>query len=107
MRHGTLPGANLWAGGRISIWLAYRIRAASALPGAPGNTSFKGLEMTKHMNWAGVIPDITTPFKEDLSIDFGFLAEHCKLLVHNGCKGVVALGSLGEGGTLTRQEKER
>ena len=61
----------------------------------------------KKMEWEGVIPAITTPFNEDLSIDFAFLAQHCKWLVDNGCKGVVALGSLGEGATLTRQEKNQ
>ncbi|HEX4749018.1 MAG TPA: dihydrodipicolinate synthase family protein [Bryobacteraceae bacterium] len=61
----------------------------------------------KKMEWHGVIPAITTPFNEDLSIDFGFLEQHCKWLVQNGCKGVVALGSLGEGATLTREEKNK
>jgi 4-hydroxy-tetrahydrodipicolinate synthase len=61
----------------------------------------------KKMDWQGVIPAITTPFNRDLSIDFGFLDRHCKWLVDNGCKGVVALGSLGEGATLTRQEKNQ
>lgn len=59
----------------------------------------------KQMHWRGVIPAITTPFNEDLSIDHGFLATHCKWLIDNGCKGVVALGSLGEGATLTTGEK--
>ncbi len=57
------------------------------------------------MQWRGVIPAITTPFNEDLSLDCGFLAEHCKWLVDNGCKGIVALGSLGEGGALSPSEK--
>ncbi len=57
------------------------------------------------MEWRGVIPAITTPFNEDLSIDHGFLAEQCRWLIDNGCKGVVALGSLGEGATLTVVEK--
>ncbi len=57
------------------------------------------------MKWQGVIPAITTPFNQDLSIDHGFLAAHCKWLVQNGCKGVVALGSLGEGATLSLAEK--
>jgi dihydrodipicolinate synthase/N-acetylneuraminate lyase len=59
----------------------------------------------KKMTWRGVIPAITTPFNEDLSIDHVFLAEHCRWLIENGCKGVVALGSLGEGATLTASEK--
>ncbi len=57
------------------------------------------------MEWRGVIPAITTPFNEDLSIDHGFLAQHCRWLIDNGCKGVVALGSLGEGATLSLAEK--
>ena len=28
------------------------------------------------MNWSGVIPAITTPFREDLSVDHAFLAKH-------------------------------
>jgi 4-hydroxy-tetrahydrodipicolinate synthase len=57
------------------------------------------------MIWQGVIPAITTPFNEDLSVDHGFLREHCNWLIDNGCKGVVALGSLGEGATLSTTEK--
>lgn len=57
------------------------------------------------MVWRGVIPAITTPLRGDLSVDLGFLAEHCAWLVENGCTGVVALGSLGEGGTLDAAER--
>jgi 4-hydroxy-tetrahydrodipicolinate synthase len=58
------------------------------------------------MDWIGVIPAITTPFHEDLTVDHAFLARHCRWLVDNGCKGVVALGSLGEGATLSLAEKQ-
>jgi dihydrodipicolinate synthase/N-acetylneuraminate lyase len=61
----------------------------------------------RQMNWRGVLPAITTPFNADLTVDHGFLATHCKWLIDNGCKGVVALGSLGEGATLTQQEKNQ
>jgi 4-hydroxy-tetrahydrodipicolinate synthase len=57
------------------------------------------------MQWSGVMPAITTPFYEDLTIDYEFLAAHCKWLVDNGCTGIVALGSLGEGATLSFEEK--
>jgi len=57
------------------------------------------------MNWQGVIPAITTPFTEDLSVDHEFLARHAGWLVDNGCTGVVALGSLGEGAALTPEER--
>jgi 1-pyrroline-4-hydroxy-2-carboxylate deaminase len=57
------------------------------------------------MQWSGVIPAVTTPFNADLSIDHDFLARHVQWLVENGCSGIVALGSLGEGATLSNAEK--
>ncbi|MGZ4815149.1 MAG: dihydrodipicolinate synthase family protein [Terriglobales bacterium] len=57
------------------------------------------------MNWKGVMPAITTCFNNDLSIDHAFMVKHCRLLLDNGCTGIVALGSLGEGATLTHEEK--
>jgi 4-hydroxy-tetrahydrodipicolinate synthase len=59
------------------------------------------------LNWRGVIPAITTPFNEDLRIDHGFLAEHARWMVDNGCAGIVPIGSLGEGATLTPGEKRQ
>lgn len=60
--------------------------------------------MTRN-DWAGVFPAITTPFRSDYSIDYGFLREHARWLIDGGCKGIVAIGSLGEGATLTLDEK--
>jgi dihydrodipicolinate synthase/N-acetylneuraminate lyase len=57
------------------------------------------------MNWKGVIPAITTCFQEDFEVDHGFMTEHCRWLLDRGCAGVVALGSLGEGATLSFEEK--
>ena len=57
------------------------------------------------MIWKGVMPAITTGFNEDLSIDHGFVARHCNWLVDNGCTGIVTPGSLGEGNTLTFEER--
>ena len=57
------------------------------------------------MNWKGVMPAITTGFTEDLGIDHYFMARHCQWLLENGCTGIVALGSLGEGATLSSEEK--
>ncbi|HXJ88304.1 MAG TPA: dihydrodipicolinate synthase family protein [Candidatus Binatia bacterium] len=57
------------------------------------------------MNWKGVMPAITTSFTSDLSVDNRFMAEHCRWLLDNGCTGIVALGSLGEGATLSFDEK--
>jgi dihydrodipicolinate synthase/N-acetylneuraminate lyase len=57
------------------------------------------------MNWKGVLHAITTGFNRDLSVDHSFMAEHCRWLQDNGCTGIVALGSLGEGATLSFDEK--
>jgi 4-hydroxy-tetrahydrodipicolinate synthase len=57
------------------------------------------------MKWTGVIPAITTCFKSGSQVDHGFMASHCQWLIENGCTGVVALGSLGEGATLNFEEK--
>jgi 1-pyrroline-4-hydroxy-2-carboxylate deaminase len=56
-------------------------------------------------NWHGVLPAMTTPFREDLTVDHGALASHAKWLVGQGCAGVVAVGSLGESATLRFDEK--
>lgn len=57
------------------------------------------------MNWKGVLPAITTNFAEDLRVDHSAVAKHCRWLLDNGCAGIVALGSLGEGATLSFDEK--
>jgi len=57
------------------------------------------------MKWHGVMPAITTCFDESLRVDHGFMTEHCRWLIENGCAGIVALGSLGEGATLSFDEK--
>jgi 1-pyrroline-4-hydroxy-2-carboxylate deaminase len=57
------------------------------------------------MKWQGVIPAITTCFANGSQIDHAFMTNHCQWLVENGCTGVVALGSLGEGATLSLDEK--
>ncbi|MEZ5964885.1 MAG: dihydrodipicolinate synthase family protein [Planctomycetota bacterium] len=57
------------------------------------------------MTWTGVIPAITTPFTPSDSVDHAFLARHARWMIDAGCQGVVALGSLGEGATLSFDEK--
>lgn len=59
----------------------------------------------KASDWVGVLPAITTPFNADLSIDHGFLKKHASWMMDAGCVGMVAPGSLGEGGTLSHEEK--
>ncbi len=57
------------------------------------------------VSWHGVFPAITTPFGVDGAVDHEFLGEHARRLAAAGCRGIVALGSLGEGATLTVAEK--
>jgi 4-hydroxy-tetrahydrodipicolinate synthase len=59
----------------------------------------------KKAQWTGVFPAITTPFKQDLTVDHEFVARHVSWLVDHGCTGIVALGSLGESATLNFDEK--
>lgn len=60
--------------------------------------------MDKH-DWQGVLPAITTPFLETLAVDHDRLARHVAWLADEGCRGIVALGSLGEAATLGFDEK--
>jgi len=57
------------------------------------------------MNWAGVMPAMTTAFDANYAVDHAFLAQHAAWLLGNGCTGLVMLGSLGEGATLDHDEK--
>jgi 1-pyrroline-4-hydroxy-2-carboxylate deaminase len=56
-------------------------------------------------DWAGVFPAITTPFRADLSVDHEALEAQVDRLVRSGCRGIVALGSLGEAPSLSPEEK--
>jgi 4-hydroxy-tetrahydrodipicolinate synthase len=57
------------------------------------------------MQWRGVIPAMTTAFREDGRVDTDFVQRHLRWLLDNGCTGVVALGSLGEAAALAEEEK--
>jgi 4-hydroxy-tetrahydrodipicolinate synthase len=57
------------------------------------------------MKWEGVFPAVTTPFREDLSLDLDFLPGQLEAMLSAGCRGFVPLGSLGESATLTFAEK--
>jgi len=56
-------------------------------------------------DWQGVFPAITTPFLESFEIDHARMAKNVGWLADNGCRGIVALGSLGEGASLSADEK--
>ena len=56
-------------------------------------------------DWRGVFPAMTTPFKEDLSVDYEAAERQALWLISSGRAGLVALGSLGESPTLSAEEK--
>jgi len=57
------------------------------------------------MEWKGVMPAMTTGLTESLEIDHDFVARHAQWMVDHGCRGIVTPGSLGEGNTLTLDER--
>lgn len=57
------------------------------------------------IQWKGVMPATLTQFNADLTIDHGLLAEHGKWLIDSGCTAIICHGSLGEGATLSFEEK--
>ncbi|MBA3699793.1 MAG: dihydrodipicolinate synthase family protein [Planctomycetes bacterium] len=59
------------------------------------------------MPFNGVMPAVTTPFTADLEVDYSSLTRQVRLLLEHGCSGIVPCGSLGEGATLSVEEKSR
>lgn len=57
------------------------------------------------IEWKGVMPATLTQFNADLTIDHALMVEHGKWLIENGCSAIVVHGSLGEGATLSFEEK--
>jgi 1-pyrroline-4-hydroxy-2-carboxylate deaminase len=57
------------------------------------------------LDWRGVMPAVTTPFDAQGAVDHAFLGRHCGWMLDHGCTAIIALGSLGEGATLTFNEK--
>lgn len=53
----------------------------------------------------GLSAALTTPFNEDLSIDFGRLASHARHLLDHGCASVTLFGTTGEGVSLCQRER--
>ncbi len=57
------------------------------------------------IQWKGVMPATLTQFNADLTIDHGLMAEHGKWLIDKGSSAIIVHGSLGEGATLSFDEK--
>src|SRR6266700_1647338 len=100
-------------GGRVPVGLDARFCPTTDLPSKTSESRNHprhraraiSINARNPMNWNGVMPAITTCFDANLQVDHAFVAKHCRWLLENGCTGIVALGSLGEGATLTFPEK--
>lgn len=57
------------------------------------------------MTWTGVMPAMTTALDERYEIDHAFIARHAQWLIEHGCTAIVTPGSLGEGNTMSFDER--
>ena len=55
--------------------------------------------------WRGVMPAITTPFRDEGSIDTAAVRARIDRAIEAGCTAIIPAGSLGEGNTLSPDEK--
>jgi 1-pyrroline-4-hydroxy-2-carboxylate deaminase len=55
--------------------------------------------------WSGVLPAVTTQFREDLSLDLPATRASFTALVRDGVHGLVLLGTVGENNSLAAPEK--
>ncbi|MCJ0657204.1 dihydrodipicolinate synthase family protein, partial [Pseudomonas aeruginosa] len=61
--------------------------------------------MSKHVNWSGVFPAVTTQFNADFSVNLEETHTVISNLVRDGVSGLVVCGSVGENTSLTIEEK--
>jgi 4-hydroxy-tetrahydrodipicolinate synthase len=57
------------------------------------------------MRFPGVIPAVVTPFDEHGEVDAGALGRNVRSLVEAGVDGLVGTGTMGEAGSLSREER--
>src|SRR6185312_6283798 len=57
------------------------------------------------VNWKGVLPAITTQFRQDQSLDLAATAKPLDTMIRAGIHGVVLLGTVGENTALEYEEK--
>jgi 4-hydroxy-tetrahydrodipicolinate synthase len=56
-------------------------------------------------NWSGVFPAATTQFDQDLEVDIAATQRVQKALLRDGVHGLVLMGTVGEGNSLSASEK--
>ncbi|MBX6369559.1 MAG: dihydrodipicolinate synthase family protein [Rhodospirillales bacterium] len=59
------------------------------------------------VNWRGVFPAVTTQFRADLSVDVEATQRVVGALVRDGVDGLIVCGTVGEGTSLSAEEKRR
>ncbi len=57
------------------------------------------------VNWQGVYPAVTTQYNDNLSIDFEATQKMVDTIIKEGVDGIIALGTVGENASHTREEK--
>jgi 1-pyrroline-4-hydroxy-2-carboxylate deaminase len=62
--------------------------------------------MSRDVNWSGIFPALTTKFMQDDKLDLKLMEKHIHGQLNAGVDGLVVLGSLGETGTLSSEEKQ-
>ncbi len=61
--------------------------------------------IARPFTWSGVMPAVTTPLTASGDVDFSAAVGHARWMIDEGCDGIVIGGSLGEGQSLTTEEK--
>ena len=59
------------------------------------------------ISWRGVFPALTTQFRSDLSVDLEATQRVAAALVADGVDGLIVCGTVGEGTSLSAEEKRR
>ncbi|WP_286235879.1 dihydrodipicolinate synthase family protein [Thalassotalea sediminis] len=59
-----------------------------------------------NINWRGVYPAVTTQYNDDFSINFAATQAMVDSLIKEGVDGIIALGTVGENCSHTREEKQ-
>ena len=73
----------------------------------PSTYATRSISTMEQLDWQGVFPAITTPFVDGFAVDHARSAKHVRWLADKGCRGIVALGSLGEAQTLRVRREDQ
>jgi len=59
-----------------------------------------------NVNWSGIFPALTTKFTPEDKLDISLMQKHISNQLKAGVDGLIVLGSLGENGSLSWEEKQ-